>query len=430
MSLLLLLGTLLVLLLMGIPIAYALGLSTLVYFACLHPELIIVVPQRLFAGLDSYALIALPLFILMGQLMNASGITSRLINLCLIFVGRLHGGLGLVNVAASMLFGGISGSAAADTASIGSVLIPEMQQRGYSPTFSAGITVASSTMGMIIPPSIPIVIYAVTAQESVRKLFLGGLVPGLLIGVSQLALVYWIARRHEFPREEQRLTPQQRRRVLWESIYVLLMPVFVVGTVVGGIATATESAGLGVFYAALIGFLVTKHLTLKDLLQALRSAALISAKIMLVIAFSQVFIWVLAYERVPVTLANFVSELGLSPTQTMLLIAAIVLAAGTFIDVSPAILLLTPVFLPAVTQAGGSPILFGIVLVSGLAVGACTPPVGNCLNVCAAVSGLRIGEIFRGAFLFLLANVIVLCLIIFFPQLVLGIPAWLPDSNY
>jgi len=179
----LLLGCLVVFLLLRIPIAYSLGLSAFVYFLVVRPELIAVLPQRFFAGMDSYALIALPLFILMGELMNASGITTRLISLCLISVGRFPGGLGLVNVAASMLFGGISGSSASDTASIGAILIPEMEQRGYPKEFAAGITVASSTMGMIIPPSIPMVIFAVTAQVSVGKLFLGGMIPGVLVGI-------------------------------------------------------------------------------------------------------------------------------------------------------------------------------------------------------------------------------------------------------
>jgi tripartite ATP-independent transporter DctM subunit len=426
MSIVILLVSLAVFLYFGIPIAYSLGLSTLVYFACVRPELAVVIPQRLFAGMDSYALIALPLFILMGQLMNASGITTRLINFCLIFVGQLRGGLGLVNVAASMLFGGISGSSASDTASIGSILIPEMEQRGYPKSFAAGITVASSTMGMIIPPSIPMVIYAVTAQVSVGKMFLGGLIPGLLIGVIQLGLVYWVSNQRSYPKQDRRSDVNLGREAV-QSLYVLIMPIFVVGSVVGGIATATESAGLGVLYATVIGFVVTRHLTIKRFMDALRYAALISAKIMLIIAFSQVFIWVLAYERVPMMVAEYVIQLELTPTVLMLLIATIILAAGTFIDVSPAILLLTPVFLPAAISAGVSPILFGVVLVCGLAVGACTPPVGNCLNVCAAVSNLPIGKIFQGAFLFLLANVSVLFLIVLFPQLVLGIPNWLME---
>ena len=282
-------------------------------------------------------------------------------------------------------------------------------------------------MGMIIPPSIPMVIYAVTAQESVGKLFLGGLIPGLLVGIVQLLLVWWISQSRDFPRETRVFTSAELRREILGSIYVLIMPLFVVGAVVGGFATATESAGLGVLYAAIIGLFVTRHLTFAAFRDALISTAITSAKIMMIIAFSQVFIWVLAYERIPTAIAEQVTQLGLSPTSMMLLIAFIVLAAGTFIDVSPAILLLTPAFLPAVIKAGVSPILFGVVLVSGLAVGACTPPVGNCLNVCSAVSGLRIGEIFRGASLFLLSNLLILVLIVLFPELVLTIPRLLID---
>lgn len=423
----LLLVSLAAFLLLGVPVAYALGLSAFVYFLIVAPELLVVLPQRWFSGMNAYALIALPLFILMGQIMNASGITERLINFCLIFVGRLRGGLGLVNVAASMLFGGISGSSASDTASLGSILIPEMEKRGYPREFAAGITVASSTMGMIIPPSIPMVIYAITAQESVGRLFLGGLIPGVMVGLVQLVITLWISYRRKYRRES---TGFSGRRIITESlrsIHVLIMPVFVVGTVVFGIATATESAGLAVLYALIIGFVVTRHLTLVEFHRALRSSILTSAKIMIIIALSQVFIWVLALERVPQEVAGIVVSMELTPVVMMLLISVIVLMAGTFIDVSPAILLLTPVFLPAVVQAGVSPVLFGVILVSGLAVGACTPPVGNCLNVCAMVSQLRIGTIFRAAAPFLAANVVVLILITLFPQLVLAIPAWVMD---
>lgn len=423
----LLLVALFVLMLIGVPVAYALGLSALCYFCVERPELTVVLPQRFFAGLDSYALIALPLFILMGQLMNAGGITARLVSFCLLFVGHFRGGLGLVNVFASMLFGGISGSSASDTASIGSILIPEMERRGYPKEFAAGITVASSTMGMIIPPSIPMVIYAVTAQVSVGKLFLGGLIPGLMVGLIQLALVYFVSRREGFPVEDRPLRGAPLREEVLQSSYVLLMPIVIVGSVVGGFATATESAGLGVLYATIVGFFLTKHLTCKAFMEALRSSALISARIMMIIALSQVFIWVLAYERVPETVAELVVGLGWSPRGMLLLITTLVLLAGTFIDVSPAILLLTPVFLPAVEQAGISPILFGVILVSALAIGACTPPVGNCLNVCSAVCRLPIGVIFRGASLFLLANLLVLLSTIAVPALVLRIPEMFMD---
>ena len=419
---LLLLG-LLVLLALGVPIAYSLGLSALSYFFVFHPELLKVLPQRLFAGMDSYALVALPLFILMGHLMNEGGITQRLIDFCMLFVGRFSGGLGLVNVGTSMLFGGISGSATSDTASIGSVLIPEMKRRGYPAEFAAGLTVASSTMGMIIPPSIPMVLFAVTAQESVGRLFLGGVIPGLLVGGFQLGLVLIIARARSYPKEGVAWSWAALGRQLVRSGVVLLMPIFVVGTVVLGIATATESAALGVAYALVVGAWVIRHLSFSSLVRSLRLAAVTSAKIMMIIAFSQVFIWVLALERGPESLSAWIQSTGWGPTSLLFFIVAIVLVLGTVIDVSPAILLLTPVFLPAVAAAGISPVLFGVVFVSGLAVGACTPPVGNCLNVGAVVSGLRIGAIFWGALPFLGANVLMLVLISLFPGLVL----WLPE---
>ena len=385
-----------------------------------------VVPQRVFSGMNNYALISLPLFILMGQVMNSSGITARLIDLSMVVVGRLRGGLGLVNVFSSMVFGGISGSSTSDTASIGSVMIPEMRKRNYSASFASGITVASSTMGMIIPPSVPIVLYAIVAQESVGRLFLGGLIPGLMIGVLQIVIMMTIAQRRQYPRETPASGLGRDFRRLAASAMVLAMPVFVVGAVVLGIATAAESAGLGVLFGLLLGALLIGSKAITALPESLRAAVMMSAKIMTIIAFSQLFVWILILERVPETIAASVIGLDLGPVAVLLLIAGIVLVLGTFIDVSPAILLLTPTLLPAAVAAGVSPVQFGIVLISGLAVGACTPPVGNCLNVCAAISNLGIGEIFRGASPFLLANVMTLILISLFPALVLWVPtAWI-----
>lgn len=408
----------------GVPIAFSLGLSTTLYFIIFNKDLLQVVPQMLFAGMDSYTLIALPLFILMGQLMNESKITSRLIDYCLIFIGNIRGGLGIVNVISSMLFGGISGSSVSDTASIGSILIPEMKKRGYPEEYAAGLTVASSTMGMIIPPSIPMVLYAVTAQESVGRLFLGGVFPGIMVGVFQLLITIVISNKNSFPRENKIVSFDTILKMTAKNSYILFMPFFVVGSVILGIATPTESAALGVFYALIIGLFLIKSLNLKRIVKALKSAVLTSAKIMIIIAFSKIFIWVLAFERVPDELSETISSLGLNSTSMLLLFVVIILISGTFIDVSPAILLFTPVFLPSIIQLGVSPILFGVVLVIGLAVGACTPPVGNCLNVCAIITGLSIGKIFKGAAPFLIANVVTLIIIVLFPKIV----TWLPEA--
>ena len=417
--------SLVVLLALSIPIAYSIGISSLLYFALYHPELMRILPQRMFAGFNSYTLIALPLFILMGFLMNEAGITKRLINFCLMIVGRLRGGLALVNVAASMIFGGISGSSTSDTASVGSILIPEMERRGYPRRFAAGITVASSTMGMIIPPSIPVVLYAVVAQESVGQLFLGGAIPGIMIGIFQFGIASFLAHRNNFPKEEVRPRPAEIVKEALVSSYVLLMPVLIVGIVVFGIATPTESSAIGVLYAAIIGMAFTRRLRLPALWKSVQKTVMISSKIMIIIALSQLYIYVLALERIPEALTQVMAGLDLGPVLFMLIFGFIVLLIGTFIDASPAILLLTPIFLPTAVEVGVSPVQFGIVLVSGLAVGACSPPVGNCLNVCSAISRMGIGPIFVGAMPFLAANVLVMILCILFPAIVLWLPTLL-----
>ena len=423
-----LLVSLLIFLVFGIPVAYSLGLSAFSYFIIVRPELLQILPQRFLSGMNMYALIALPLFILMGLLMNKTKITSRLIDFSLLFFGRFRGGLGLVNVFASMIFGGISGSSASDTASIGAVLIPEMEKRGYPKRFAAGITVASSTMGMIIPPSIPMVIYAIVAEESVGKLFLGGLIPGVMIGVFQLTITMLISIRKNYPKEEVSLTWENIANQVKRSSLALIMPVFVVGSVVFGIVTATESAAIGVLYAFIIGLIFLGKGNRKKFLtmtfpDCLNSAIMTSAKIMIVIALSKLYIWVMSLERVPEAVVGFMMSMNLSPVIMLLFIVVIILIAGTFIDVSPAILLLTPVFLPACISVGVSPIQFGVILISGLAVGAVTPPVGTCINVASAISGLGIGTIFKGTAPFLAANILTLILICIFPQLTLWVPS-------
>lgn len=419
-SLLISLGIFLIL---GIPIAYSLGLSSFLYFVIYHPELLQILPQRLYSGMDSYAMVALPLFVLMGLLMNEGGITKRLIDFSLIFVGRLRGGLGAVNVLASMIFGGISGSSVSDTASIGAVLIPEMTKKGYTPQFASGITVASSTMGMIIPPSVPMVIYAFVSEASVGKLFLGGVFPGLIIGFLMLGITLMISLWRKYPKEEVTLTKREVFDRIERAILALIMPIFVVGAVVTGIATATESAGIGALYAFVVGYFIFRGLDLKTIPTLLKTSISTSAQVMIIIALSKLYIWILVIEHIPQLVAGFVSGFDLPVFLILLVISAIILITGTFVDVSPAILLLTPVFLPAVTSLGVSPIQFGVILITGLAIGLVTPPVGMCLNVASAISKLGIGTIFRAAVPFSLANVITLILITLIPP----ISMWLPS---
>ncbi|MEJ2095753.1 MAG: TRAP transporter large permease [Deltaproteobacteria bacterium] len=424
---LILLASLLVFLLLGIPIAYSLGLSGLAYFAMVHPELLSILPARLYAGMNSYAMIAMPLFVFMGLIMNSGGITTRLIDFSLLFVGRFRGGLGLVNVIASMIFGGISGSSVSDTASVGAVLIPEMQKKGYTRQFASGITVASSTMGMIIPPSVPMVIYAYISEESVGRLFLGGLIPGVMIGVLMLAITVIVSYYKKYPKEDIRHTSKETVILTLRAFPALIMPIFVVGAVVLGLATATESAGLGVLYAFFIGLVVIRELKLKVVPRLLRDSIQTSATVMIIIALSKLYVWILALERIPQSLAMFVGGLDLPVFMILFVVLLIILIVGTFVDVSPAILLLTPVFLPAMKLLGIDGIQFGVILISGLAMGLVTPPVGMCLNVCSAISKLQIGTIFKSAVPFLLANLITLILITYISGLSLWLPSLLMD---
>jgi TRAP-type transport system large permease protein len=424
---LILLTSLAFFLVVGVPIAYSLGLSALAYFWIVHPDLISILPARLYAGMNSYAMIAMPLFVFMGLLMNSGGITARLIDFSLLFVGRLRGGLGLVNVIASMIFGGISGSSVSDTASVGAVLIPEMKQKGYSPEFASGITVASSTMGMIIPPSVPMVIYAYVSEESVGRLFLGGLIPGVLIGTLMLGITVAVSYYYKFPKQTVVLTAKEKAILSGRAFPALIMPLFVVGAVVLGLATATESAGLGALYAFFVGLVLIKELKLSVIPRLLRDAIQTSATVMIIIALSKLYIWILALERIPQSLAMFVSGLELPVFVILFVVLIIILLVGTFVDVSPAILLLTPVFLPAMKLLDINGIQFGVILITGLAVGLVTPPVGMCLNVCSAISSVRIGTIFKAALPFLIANLVTLILITYIPALSLWLPTILMD---
>ncbi len=420
---LILLLSLVVFMLIGVPIAFSMGLSSLIYFFLYQPALIAVLPARVFAGMDSSIMLSLPLFIVMGHLMNHGGLTTRLIDFCMLFVGWLRGGLGLVSVLTSMVFGGISGSSVSDAASIGQVMIPAMKNKGYPTRMATGLIAASSTMGMIIPPSIPMVIYAFAASESVGRLFLGGLFAGVMVGVFMMGIVLFLAHKNKYPRETVDLSPKNVFKCTMEGIPALLMPLIVVGSVVTGIATATESAAVGAAYALIAGLFFYRGITLKDLPKLFGEAILSSANVMIIIAFCGVFTWILALEHVTEYVGLFFMQLQLGPQAALLFVAVIVLLIGFFVDVSPAILLLTPVFLPALKMLGVSPIQFGAVLITGLAMGLVTPPVGMCLNVCASISGHSIISVFRGALPFLLANLLVLILISLIPELSTWLPA-------
>ncbi|MCF4152665.1 TRAP transporter large permease [Dethiosulfovibrio sp. F2B] len=422
MGITVLLGTFLVFVVIGIPLCYSLGASAAAYFIIAKPAFMGIFAQRIWSGSCSYVLIALPLFILAGELMNNGGITRRILDFSLYLVRPIRGGLGEVNVIASMIFGGITGSSVADTSAIGSVLVPEMERAGYHKGFSAGVTVASSTMGMIIPPSIPMLLYAMVSGASVGSLFLAGLIPGILIGVSQMTLVWMISKKRGYHPEPTPFDRSDFVKTAKDGVLALLMPVIIVLSVSFGIATASESAGVAVLYAALLGFFVYRELDMGQLREILKKTVLSSSAVMFVVGFSTIYVWILSVEQVPATVGNFLLNLDVDRIWILLLLDLIILLVGTFVDVAPAILLLCPILLPVMRGIGVGELQFGAIMITGLAIGLVTPPVGMCLNACNKICRMSITSIFMNALPFILCNLLVLLLVTFVP----AVSTWLP----
>ncbi len=408
---------------LGVPLAFAIGASCVTYISTNVPAFMSMVPQRVWNGAYSELMIAMPLFMLAGELMNTGGITKRIINFCLQLLKPIRGGLGEVNIVASMIFGGISGSSVADTSALGSILIPAMEDLGYPPDASAGITVASSTMGMIIPPSTPMIVYSMISGASVGALFMAGAVPGILIGLTQLIMVYVISHRKGWHPRRTPFVFRDFASAILSGIPALLMPLFIIICVSFGVCTASESAGVAVLYSIIVGFFVYRELTWKAVLEALKKTLISSSSIMIIIGFTTIFTWVLTMQKVPQIVANFFIGLNMPAWGIALVFCIMILMIGTFIDVSPAILLLTPIMLPVMQNYGFSALQFGAMMITGLAIGLVTPPVGMCLNACNKINRMPIIAIFRGALPYLICNVIVLLSISLFSPLT----TWLPQ---
>ncbi len=407
---------------LGVPLAFAIGASCVSYLVAFTPKFLSMMPQRIWNGAYSELMIAMPLFMLAGELMNTGGITKRIINFCLQLLKPFHGGLGEVNIVASMIFGGISGSSVADTSALGSILIPAMQDQGYPPDASAGITVASSTMGMIIPPSTPMIVYSMISGASVGALFMAGAVPGILIGCTQLVLVFLISAKKGWHPPKTPFVTKEFVSAILSGIPALLMPLFIIICVSFGICTASESAGAAVLYAMIVGFFIYRELTWKDVWNALKKTLVSSSSIMIIIGFTTIFTWVLTMMKVPQIVASFFISLNMPAWGIALMFDVLILMIGTFIDVSPAILLLTPIMLPVMQNYGFSALQFGAMMITGLAIGLVTPPVGMCLNACNKINRMPIIDIFKGALPYVTCNIIVLVSISLWAPLT----TWLP----
>ncbi len=415
--------TMLVLVMIRVPLAFSLLGAASVYFFISNPAKLYVIPKQVWSGTNSFLLIAMPLFILAGELMNHGGITKRIIDFSLLLVRPIKGGLGEVNVVASMIFGGISGSSVADTSAIGSILIPNMEKQGYSKGFSAGVTVASSTMGMIIPPSVPMLMYAMVSGASVGKLFLAGVIPGIMIGLSQLALVWYISKKNDFHPPVRKFDRQEVIDTTRDGMFAIIMPAVIVVCVSFGIATASESAGIACLYALVIGAFFYKELKFREIVSSVKKSFMMCASIMFIVGSCKVITWILNMERVSSAIQDFFNNLDMNYIWILLLIDLLILLIGTFVDVVPTLLLLCPILLPIVGKFGVSPLQLGAIMIVGTAVGLVTPPIGMCLNAANKISGMPILKIFKAAAPFIVCNVIILVLVTLIP----AFSTWLPN---
>jgi tripartite ATP-independent transporter DctM subunit len=412
------------LILIGVPIAFAMGLAALLAIIVHGGMPLSLLAQRALVGADSYALLAIPFFILAGNLMNSGGITTRIIAFANAVVGRFRGGLAQTTVLATMLFSGISGSAVADATALGKVLIPAMKKQGYGGPFSAALMASASVNGPIIPPSIPMVIYGLSVGKgvSVAALFLGGVIPGLMLGLSLMAMAYYIAVKRNFPVFERVPWREIPGRAL-PAIWAILMPVIILVGVTAGIVTVTESAAVAVLYAAFIGLVVYRELRLKDLMRILIQTALDTALVMFIIALASGFGYLMAISGLPRQVAAWISSISTDPIVILLLINGLLLVVGCFMEAIAAMLILIPVLIPIVQTAGVDLVHFGLIMVFNLMLGLLTPPVGILLYICANFAEVKLEDEVKAVLPFLGVGLLVLLLITLFPPLVL----WLPN---
>ena len=411
-------------LLLGIPIAFALSLGAFAVLwmsGLLVPELVV---QRIFAGMDSFPIMAIPFFVLAGALMESGGISARLVNFSNALVGWIRGGLGHVAVVAAMFFAGISGSAVADTAAISTTMIPVMRRKGYKRGFAAGLIAAAGVIGPIIPPSIPMVLYGTIAGVSIGSLFLGGVVPGILMGLGLMGVVYFMAGRKDFPQPEVRPTARQLLSAFVAASGALIMPFIIVGGILTGVFTATESAVVAAAYALIIGKLVYRELKWAELPEILFRSGVTTAMVLIIVGVANLVSFVLAMNQIPQAVATFFASTFVTQAAILIVINVLLLIVGCFIDGGSAIIIFTPVFMPLVAKFGIDPVFFGVMMTINLMIGTITPPVGLSLYVAGGVAELNLEQTSRAVLPFLALEIGVLALVVFFPQLILALPHW------
>lgn len=415
-------GSLAILLLVGMPIAFAIGGAALltIFIEFSIDKASILVAQQLANGLNSFGLLALPFFIIAGNLMNRGGLAMRLINFAMLLGGRLPGSLSHVNVITNMMFGSLSGSAVAAAAAVGGIMSPLQKKHNYPKTFSTAVNVASCPTGLLIPPSNILILFALVSGTSVQYLFIAGYIPGILMGLSIMIGIFLLGKRYKVPQEKV-LLKQSPVKVILDALPSLFLVVIIMGGIIGGIFTATEASAIAVIYALVLGF-VYRELKIAYLPAIILDSVLTTSIVLLMIATSSAMSWGMANADIPNAIAEFVINYSTNPIVIMLLMNVVLLVVGTFMDMSPAVLIFTPIFLPIAVMLGVDPIHFGIILVFNLCIGICTPPVGTALFVGCSVSGSKLGEVVPKLIPLFLLMVLTLALVVIFPSLSMWLP--------
>jgi tripartite ATP-independent transporter DctM subunit len=416
---------LLVFCLLGMEIAWAIGIACLGYLALSQiigpPTPFVLFAQQMTVGVDSFVFLAIPLFVFAGELMNLTGVTQRIVRFAASLVGHRNGGLANVGVTTNYIMSGTSGSALADCAATGTVLIPEMVRRGFPPTFASAVIASAATVGAIVPPSISFVVLGAIVNLSVGQLFLAGVIPGTIMFASMFALTWWICRSRGYP-VEPRATARERIEAAIDAVAALVAPAIIVGSILFGIATPTESAAIAVFYVMFLGLFVYRSISLAAVLRAANAAAVSTSVIMLTVATSQVFAWLAVKENLGEYLTDGMLAISQNTFVLLLLINALLLVLGMIMEIAPIMLIIAPVLFPLLTDLGIDPIHFGVVMVLNLMIGMITPPIGLNLFVISAIAKVGVLEVFRDAVPYFFVLVGVLLLVTYVPELSLTIP--------
>lgn len=407
----------------SVPIAFSLGISTAIVLA-LTGSPIALMPQRIWTGLDKFVFIAIPFFILAGELMSSSGILTRILDFTRLLFGRIKGGLYYMNVLVSMIFGGINGSAVADTSAVGAMLIPASIREYNEPDLAAAVTACSSVVGPIIPPSLPMLIYAIAAGNvSIGGLFLGGVIPGIMLGLGMMGIIYLMIRKRVYPRDTKKYRFKEVMIILGRFSIAILLPLIMVGGIVSGVFTPTEAGCIATVYALVVGFFVTRELDFKKLYQALVRTSIVTSIVFLMISIANISTWWLSVQQVPANVGMFIQSVTANPHIFLLIVIILYLIIGVFIEAAAAIIMLAPVLVPLSMSYGVPSIQFGLVTCLGLLIGLVTPPVALCLFIASSIAKVPIERAFRVAIPLFLMEVAVLFVIAYFPQSYLWVPS-------